>query len=229
MKRIFIHLMIFVLCTSSFGLNVPLITINSSDNIGDSRTNINENFSQLSNAVLCVDTCDKFNTNILENVADSVIANKAAGDALVWSAEGWTNKTLAGTGDFLADGTIPMTANIDNGGFGITNTAGYTHSHATNKYNAIPLYGTNFVIVGTNGNRFVIYPTNDYQIGFGPEWGTNCDGDCKFIIPSNAYSVVWTPLVSTSSTNIGVGTTPLSVILADHSYGETNWDVYRLK
>ena len=54
MKRIFIHLMIFVLCTSSFGLNVPLITINSSDNIGDSRTNINENFSQLSNAVLCI-------------------------------------------------------------------------------------------------------------------------------------------------------------------------------
>lgn len=135
----------------------------------------------------------------------------------------------AGSGDFKADGTVPMTGNLDMGGNGISNTTGYAHSHSTNKYNAIPLYGTNFVIPGTNGNRFILYPTNDYQVGFGPEWGTNYDGDCKIIIPSNAYTVVWKPLVSDSYTNIGTATTPQSVIMADHSFGETNWDVYRLK
>ncbi len=99
----------------------------------------------------------------------------------------------------------------------------------TNAYEDAALSGTNFLITRAMGPFIKITPTNNYQIGLGTDWGTTHGGIIRLLIPSNAYTVTWGPLVSSSWTNIGSATGPWSVILCDKSSVETNADVYRLK
>lgn len=108
-------LILLVLMVASVGQAVTLKYLSPTDYIGDSMTNINQNFSNLNAAA------NGAVTNLYDlHLVDSVPA-PAVNNVLTWNGTAWSNKAIAGTGDFLADGTIPMTGPLDAGGQIITN------------------------------------------------------------------------------------------------------------
>lgn len=175
------------------------------------------------------------NTTIPISASDS-----ANSHPIVWQANGsGIHTTRWGWAGFLIDGNTAFhSGNLNTNSFApIGSWAAFTAAYATasaaqtstNAYEDHALSGTNFLITRAMGPHIKISPTNNYQIGLGPDWGTTHGGIFRLLIPSNSFTVTWTPLVSSTWTNIGAATGPWSVIIGDKSSPETNVDFYRLK
>lgn len=117
MKRLLALLVLIGVATSA---PAAIHYFDSSDTLGDFRTNYNSAVSQL--YALATSGSGTFSTNMIESLANvDAVASPTVNNVLLWNGAAWSNKAVAGTGDFLADGTVPMTGDLNMGGLGITN------------------------------------------------------------------------------------------------------------
>lgn len=117
MKRLLALLVLICVATSA---PAAIRYFDSSDSLGDFRTNYNSAVSQL--YALATSGSGAFNTNMLENLANvDAVASPTVNNVLIWNGTAWSNKAVAGTGDFLADGTVPMSGNLNGGANSFTN------------------------------------------------------------------------------------------------------------